>query len=100
MMAAFVVVAVVVGIVRLVVMRVTFVPVVMMLMLMRRSRCHLIVIRSEIGVRLGDVLEQFSQHAADVLVSGEIENLLAFALCPHDSRRPQQAQMVTHERSR
>lgn len=54
-----------------------------------RLRFHLFVIRSEVGLRLGDVLEQFGQHAADVIVGGEIENLLAFTLGAYDPRRPQ-----------
>ena len=54
-----------------------------------RLRFHLFVIRSEVGLRLGDVLEQFGQHAADVVIGGEIENLLAFTLGAYDPRRPQ-----------
>ena len=65
-----------------------------------RLRFHLFVIRSEVGLRLGDVLEQFGQHAADVVIRGEIENLLAFTLGAYDPRRPQQAQVMTDQRSR
>ena len=54
-----------------------------------RLRFHLFVIRSEVGLRLGDVLEQFGQHAADVVIGGEIENLLAFTLGAYDPRGPQ-----------
>jgi hypothetical protein len=90
-MMAFVIVTIVV---------VAFMRVLVMLVLMRRLRCHLFIVRSEVGMRLGDMLEQFGQHAADVFVGGEIENLLTLALGTHDSRRPQQTQMVTDERRR
>jgi hypothetical protein len=65
-----------------------------------RMRCHLFVIRSEIGLRLGNVLEQLSQHGADVVIGCEIENLLALPFRPHDPRSPQQAQMVADKRRR
>ena len=70
------------------------------LVLVFRLRCHLFVIRSEVGLRLGNVFEQFGQHGADVVIGGEIENLLAFTLGAYDPRRPQQAQVMTDERSR
>ena len=77
------------------VMSVVVVVVMVVLMTLRvlvrvlRLRFHLFVIRSEVGLRLGDVLEQFGQHAADVVIRGEIENLLAFTLGTYDPRRPQ-----------
>ncbi|QIE24656.1 hypothetical protein SBC2_27050 [Caballeronia sp. SBC2] len=70
------------------------------LVLMFRLRFHLFVIRSEVGLRLGNVLEQFGQHAADVVIGGKIENLLAFTLGAYDPRRPQQTQVMADERSR
>jgi hypothetical protein len=70
------------------------------LVLVFRLRCHLFVIRSEVGLRLGNVFEQFGQHGADVVIGGEIENLLAFTLGAYDPRRPQQTQVMTDERSR
>jgi hypothetical protein len=63
-------------------------------------RFHLFVIRSEVGLRLGNVCEQFGQHGADVVIGGEIENLLALTFSAHDPRRPQQTQVMTDERSR
>jgi hypothetical protein len=63
-------------------------------------RFHLFVIRSKVGLRLGNVLEQFGQHGADVVIGGEIENLLAFTLGAYNPRRPQQTQVMTDERSR
>ncbi len=74
--------------------------VVVMIMLVLRLRFHLFVIRSEVGLRLGNVFEQFGQHGADVVIGGEIENLLAFTLGAYDPRRPQQTQVMTDERSR
>ena len=70
-------------------MIVLMVMVMVMLVLVFLLRFHLFVIRSEVGLRLGDVLEQFGQHAADVVIRGEIENLLAFTLGTYDPRRPQ-----------
>jgi hypothetical protein len=96
--------AVVMGVTRLmlvvVVIRVVMVMTIRVLVLMCRLRFHLFVIRSEIGLRLGNVFEQFGQHGADVVIGGEIENLLAFALGAYDPRRPQQTQVMTDERSR
>jgi hypothetical protein len=51
-------------------------------------------------LRLGNVFEQFGQHGADVVIGGEIENLLAFTLGTDNPRRPQQPQVMTDERSR
>jgi hypothetical protein len=96
--------AVVMGVSRL--MLVILIVIVSMLMsvgmpvLVLRLRFHLFVIRSEVGLRLGNVFEQFGQHGADVVIGGEIENLLAFTLGAYDPRRPQQAQVMTDERSR
>ena len=58
---------------------------------------HLFVIRSKVGLRLGNMLEQFGQHGADVVIGGEIENLLAFTLGAYNPRRPQQTQVMTDE---
>ena len=71
-----------------------------MLVLMFLLRFHLFVIRSKVGLRLGNMLEQFGQHGADVVIGGEIENLLAFTFGAYDPRRPQQTQVMTDERSR
>jgi hypothetical protein len=68
--------------------------------LVLRLRFHLFVIRSEVGLRLGNVFEQFGQHGADVVIGGEIENLLAFTLGAYDPRRPQQPQVMTDKRGR
>jgi hypothetical protein len=68
-----------------------------MLVMVVRVRVHLLVVRSEIALRLGDVFEQFTDHRADVAVGGEIEDLLALPFGPHDARGPQQAQMMAHE---
>jgi hypothetical protein len=68
--------------------------------LVLRLRFHLFVIRSEVGLRLGNVFEQFGQHGADVVIGGEIENLLAFTLGAYDPRRPQQTQVMTDKRGR
>jgi hypothetical protein len=96
--------AVVMGVTRLmlvvVVIRVVMVMTIRVLVLMCRLRFHLFVIRSEIGLRLGNVFEQFGQHGADVVIGCEIENLLAFALGAYDPCRPQQTQVMTDERSR
>ena len=83
-----------------VIMAVAVLVLVLVLVLMRRLRCHLFVIRSEVRLRLGNVLEQFGQHAADVVIGGEIENLLTFTLGTDNPRRPQQTQVMTDERSR
>jgi hypothetical protein len=61
---------------------------------------HLFVIRSKVGLRLGNMHEQFGQHGADVVIGGEIENLLAFTLGAYNPRRPQQTQVMTDERGR
>jgi hypothetical protein len=104
MMAAFMVMAVLVIMVMVVVLVVICMRVrimlICMLMLMLRLRFHLFVIRSEVGLRLGNMLEQFGQHGADVVIGGEIENLLAFTLGAHDPRRPQQTQVMADERRR
>jgi hypothetical protein len=71
-----------------------------MLVLMFLLRFHLFVIRSKVGLRLGNVLKQFGQHGADVVIGGEIENLFAFTLGAYDPRRPQQTQVMTDQRSR
>ena len=91
-----------------VVVGVSFLMLMVMIVVVRMSigvlvfllRFHLFVIRSEVGLRLGNMLEQFGQHGADVVIGGEIEDLLAFTLGAHDPRRPQQAQVMTDERSR
>jgi hypothetical protein len=96
--------AVVMGVTRLmlvvVVIRVVMVMTLRVPVLVLRLRFHLFVIRSEIGLRLGNVFEQFGQHGADVVVGSKIENLLAFTLGAHDPRRPQQTQVMTDQRSR
>ncbi|QIN62567.1 hypothetical protein SBC1_25830 [Caballeronia sp. SBC1] len=89
-------VAVIVAVLMVVVMSMS----IAVLVLMFRFRFHLFVIRSEVGLRLGNVLEQFGQHATDVVIGGEIENLLAFTLGAYDPRRPQQTQVMADERSR
>lgn len=88
--------AVVMGVTRLMIVVVS----IRMLVLVFLLRLHLFVIRSEVGLRLGNVLEQFGQHGADVVIGGEIENLLAFTLGAYDPRRPQQTQVMADERSR
>ncbi len=94
--------AVVVGVTWLMLMVMTVVVVVRMTIgvLVFLLRFHLFVIRSEVGLRLGNVFEQLGQHGADVVIGGEIENLLAFTLGAHDPRRPQQTQVMADERSR
>ena len=96
--------AVVMGVTRLMFVVVAMLMVVPMtvrvLVLMFGLRFHLFVIRSEVGLRLGNVFEQFGQHGADVVIGGEIENLLAFTLGTDNPRRPQQPQVMTDERSR
>ena len=59
MMAAGAVVVRVTWLIALVVV----IVIVVMLVLMFLLRCHLFVIRSKVGLRLGNVLEQFGQHA-------------------------------------
>ena len=92
--------AVIMGVTWLMLVVVSMIVLMVMPVLVFLLRFHLFVIRSEVGLRLGNMLEQFGQHGADVVIGGEIENLLAFTLGAHDPRRPQQTQVMTDERSR
>ena len=84
----------------IVIVIVSMIVVMVMPVLVFLLRFHLFVIRSEVGLRLGNVFEQLGQHGADVVIGGEIENLLALTFGAYDPRRPQQTQVMTDERSR